>query len=98
MTDEYALGVLEDLKAAFHKELQGLPKWVIRDSDFAFDMGMKAVRGEKIPKQQRFVAMHLLKGIKCMFKSKLSPTKDAENIDKALQKALVRLVGSDWDD
>jgi hypothetical protein len=98
MTDEYALGVLKDLKDACHEGLRGVPFVVIRITDMAFDYGILAIMGEKVPKTMKPVTIQMLTKIKAMFKNSLSSTKDAEDIDTALQKALVRLAGSDWDD
>lgn len=95
MTDEYAIGILLDLKDVMVDVFSDIG-FLKRDLERALTIGMMAIAGEPYPKKDLNANIALLQAMKNMFKGKFRG-EDADDIDGALQKAIVRLIGSDYD-
>lgn len=90
MTNEYAIGVLEDLRDAMIEDNE-LPYIVKREVKKTFDHAVRAIKGIAFPQENAEFTIKMLHTIKDLVHRSWPDSDDVREIDTAMQIAITKL-------
>lgn len=93
MTNEYAIGVLEDLRDAIIEDNE-LPAIVKKEVKRTFDHAVRAIKGIAVPQENAHFTIEMLYAINELAHRSWPDDDDMKEIDTAIRIAIMKLKSS----